>query len=153
MSILGLLLQTLVSPLIQLIVKFYYISYIAYNLLKSFLDECSQFVNINGLISQRKIVVVGGPQGSVLYLLLFLLYINDITHCLPHESDLFSYADNSLFYASGYNIKDLYRSLNKPLKYLSLQLKFNFIYFEHRENNVQAYFYNIKILFCHRKFL
>ena len=39
----------------------YSIRGIANNLLKSYLEERSQFVNINGLISKRQIVVVGGP--------------------------------------------------------------------------------------------
>ena len=100
---------------------------IAYNLLKSYLKERFQFVNINDLISQRQSVVVGVPKGTVLGPLLFLIYIYDITHCLPHESHLHLYTDDSLLYASGYNIKDLYRSLNKSLKYLSMWFKTNFL--------------------------
>ena len=100
---------------------------IAYNLLKSYLKERFQFVNINDLISQRQSVVVGVPKGTVLGPLLFLIYIYDITHCLPHESHLQLYTDDSLLYASEYNIKDLYRSLNKSLKYLSMWFKTNFL--------------------------
>ena len=99
---------------------------IAYNVLKSYLERF-QFFNINGLISCRQSVVAGVPQGSVLGPLLFLIYINDITHSLPHESDILLYADDGLLYASGHNFKDLYRSLNKSLKYLSLWLKTNFL--------------------------
>ena len=45
--------------------------------LKSYLSNCHQYVSINGYESGLAAINCGDPQGSVLWLLLFLLYIND----------------------------------------------------------------------------
>ena len=48
--------------------------------LKSYLSNRQQYTQINGVNSNMKVVEYGVPQGSVLGLLLFLLYVNDIEH-------------------------------------------------------------------------
>ena len=50
----------------------------ALSLFRSYLTDRKQFVSLGGVNSASKVIKYGVPQGSVLDLLLFLLYINDL---------------------------------------------------------------------------
>ena len=67
----------------------YGIQGISNNWFKSYLSNRKQFVSINGYDSELAEINCGVPQGSVLRLPLFLLYINDldqaITFCKVHQ--------------------------------------------------------------------
>ena len=63
------------------------------------LNDRNQKVLINGNSSSQKPVSAGVPQGSVLGPLLFLIYINDISHDLTGLAQLFA-DDTSLSYSS-----------------------------------------------------
>ena len=60
------------------------------NFLKSYSKNRSQSTVINNVVSKRKIVNVGIPQGSCLGLLLFLVYINDIFSATEINMRLFA---------------------------------------------------------------
>ena len=67
----------------------------AYNLLRSYLANREQFVELNDTASKTLHIVTGVPQGSILGPLLFLIYINDF----PLSSNFFKfimYADDTL---------------------------------------------------------
>ena len=56
------------------------------SLINRYLTNRSQLVNVLGILSQRKHVPCGVPQGSILGPLLFSLFINDIfqiVHIVP----------------------------------------------------------------------
>ena len=67
----------------------YGIQGISNNWFKSYLSNRKQFVSINGYDSELAEINCGVPQGSVLRLPLFLLYINDldqaIKFCKVHQ--------------------------------------------------------------------
>ena len=47
---------------------------------KNYLSNRKQYVSYNRCVSELKDIVCGVPQGSILGLLLFILYVNDITN-------------------------------------------------------------------------
>ena len=69
-----------------------------FNVLKNFLSERRQRVNVDSSFSHFKPVLSGVPQGSVLGPLLFILYTADMWHNL--ENKLIAYADDATLYAS-----------------------------------------------------
>ena len=67
------------------------------SVLTQFLSNRSQFVLVDGCRSKLVNVVSGVPQGSVLGLLLFLLYTSKLFFIL--ENKLIGYADDSTLMA------------------------------------------------------
>ena len=65
-------------------------------LLSSFLNNRKQRVLLNGRFSSWRNISAGVPQGSILGLLLFLVYINDLCDGLESSPRLFA-DDISLF--------------------------------------------------------
>ena len=76
-------------------------------LLRDYLSGRHQYVDYNGSKSRTNSISLGVPQGSILGLLLFLIYIND----LPKVSHVFSmlmYADDTTLYCNlDYSTSDI----------------------------------------------
>ena len=69
-------------------------------LIGNYLTGRSQYVNIDGTLSQSKPVHLGVPQGSVLGPLLFLVFINDLPTAVGHSVvDIYA-DDTTLSYSS-----------------------------------------------------
>ena len=64
--------------------------------IENYLQDRSQYVEINGEKSQWQPVTSGIPQGSVLRPLLFLIYINDLPKHV--NSTIYMYADDTQIY-------------------------------------------------------
>ena len=82
--------------------------------LKSYLSNRKQFVNIDGCSSELLDVICGVPQGSILGLTLFILYINDICK-VSNLVKLILFADDTNVFCAGDNQLELECMLNREL--------------------------------------
>jgi len=82
---------------------------------RCYLENRSQRVKFNGILSQPINVNMGVPQGSVLGPLLFLLYINDITEVMTDDCSIRLFADDALIYATGYSRQEINERLNEQM--------------------------------------
>ena len=87
----------------------------AIDFLHSYFSGRKQRVKVNGVFSDWLPVYCGVPQGSLLRLLLFNVFINDLNFSVQLSS-LRLYADDTTAYASNTDISALELSLNKILR-------------------------------------
>ena len=91
---------------------------------RSYLSERKQFVCILGFDSQKKTILHGVPQGSVLGPLLFLIYINDLQKSIKN-SKVYHFADDTNLLNTSNSYKKLIKDVNADLKSLYLWLLAN----------------------------
>ena len=99
--------------------KFYGLTQSALTLLKSYLHERKQYVQINDAHSNVTLTSCGVPQGSILGHLLFIIYINDMTLTSKYFKFII-YADDTTLMG---NLNEF--DINKELSKLSIWLKLN----------------------------
>ena len=97
---------------------------IANNLIKSYLCNRKQFVQIGDTKSSLLNINCGVPQGSVLGPLLFLIYVNDIANCNPHGL-IRLFADNTNIFIENNQIESLYNEAEQVLLYLDKWFRAN----------------------------
>ena len=90
----------------------YGIKHNAFNMLKSYLTDRTQCVEINRMRSGFLHIEMGVPQGSILGPLLFILYINDFPHICDNMTT-YLYADDTAIFMEGRNEHELQNSLNR----------------------------------------
>ena len=118
---------------------------IAYDFIKDYLSNRTQYVELNGVSSDLLTISCGVPQGSILGPVLFLLYINDIYTC-SKLLKFFLFADDTTIVFSSKDLPTLFFLLNDELLLLSdwfasnkLSLnvsKSNFIVFNHNNREL-----------------
>jgi hypothetical protein len=91
---------------------------------RSYLHDRKQFVSFGGEHSSPLSISCGVPQGSILGPLLFLLYINDISHASQMLS-LVLFADDTNAFLSGRYLNLLVDSINNELTKLTIWLRAN----------------------------
>ena len=92
----------------------------------SYLKNRSHRVNINNSFSTWEEIIAGAPQGSILGLLLFNIFINHIFY-FEDKSYLSNYADDNVLYAFGSNMTEVKVKLSQDLPKLSEWFKENFM--------------------------
>ena len=95
--------------------------------IQDFLSNRSQYVNVNGNISEQVSVTSGVPQGSVLGPILFIYYINDLPDLVDCRTKIF--ADDTKAYSTIMSIDDrdlLQTNINRLVNWTDTWLlKFN----------------------------
>ena len=91
---------------------------------KSYLQNRTQYVSVNGTISNPNTILSGVPQGSILGPLLFLLFINDMSDSIIN-STVDMYADDTLIYFCHNDVKTIETCLTDDLASLSKWLDDN----------------------------
>lgn len=104
--------------------EMYGIRRVAVNSMKNYLTNRYQCVSVNGLSSIQLRIQYGVPEGSILWPLLFLIYINNNTK-IPGSSELTVYADNTNVYFTGKTVQCIQPSANAYLMKLSKWLETN----------------------------
>ena len=90
----------------------------------SYLINRKKFVSNDGFVSNTKHISTGIPQGSVLRLMLFLIYINDL-HTYVKYSKTYHFANDTNILYSNKSLEKLVKNINHDLKRDSLKLNAN----------------------------
>ena len=98
-------------------------------LFASFLTDRKQTVHVTASVSYLRSLECGVPQGSVLGLLLFSVYIIVLQHFIKSCSDLFT--DDTTIHSSNSNLKKLSESLQESVNSLLEWTELNRIFLHH----------------------
>ena len=87
---------------------------------RSYLENRTQYVYLNGIYSTEKMINCGVPQGSVLGPLLFCIFINDLPlHISNNNVNCDLFADDSSLHCSDKNIESVQFSLQQSINQVS----------------------------------
>ena len=113
---------------------------------RSYISDRKQFVSYNNKDSDIMNMNCGVPQGSVLGPLLFIIYTNDVPHCLAHNKAII-FADDTTLFSSGNCVQELFNNMKTDLlelidwfraNKLSLNLsKTNYVLFRKSTDNTK----------------
>ena len=96
----------------------------AHSLIKDYLQNRKQYVQIGDIKSRLLPINCGVPQGSVLGPLMFLIYVNDIAIKCPHGM-IRLFADDTNIFIEHTDINSLMGNAKEIIEYLNLWFKTN----------------------------
>ena len=105
---------------------------------KSYLSSRTQAVCIGNQLSSHKNVLSGVPQGSVVGLVLFILYINDLVSSVQF-SQVMMYADDTVIYYSTPQLSEIELKLNLDLLMLNQWLLNNKLILNEKKTEVMIF--------------
>ena len=88
---------------------------------QNYLSDRTQCAAQEGIKSEFRRLTTGVPQGSILGLILFTLYINDIGKPVDSEN-LYLYADDTIIYSSMSNIEKAFQDIQLAFDVIQRQL-------------------------------
>ena len=91
---------------------------------QSYLSGRTQYVTVNGHVSDLLPITCGVPQGSVLGPLLFLIYVNDLPK-VSKVMQFYLFADDTSIYFDSNNLVYLQKIVNRELKKIKKWLEAN----------------------------
>ena len=94
----------------------------------SYPNNRKQFVEVNGICSDTKIIEFGVPQGSILGPLLFFIYVNDVNRNLTFDNCIM-YADDTNVFLKNKCYEELYKIANQELINIDNWLSANLLIF------------------------
>ena len=103
---------------------YYGVCGLSLKLLKSCLSDRTQCVKIGGSTSKQATTTFGVPQGSVLWPLLFFVYISDI-HKSDSEASFHPFADDASLSFTNKNVRRLEAKVNTSPEKITIWLKAN----------------------------
>ena len=92
--------------------RYYVITDISLKWFMSYLSQRTQYVEVNGIQSSKRVIQTGVPQGSILGPLLFLIYMNDIPSATEYFTFILYADDTTLFRTMAYSLLALPREHN-----------------------------------------
>ena len=95
-------------------------------LIKSYLTNCWQRTKVNAKFSSWTELLLGVSQGSVLGLLLFNIYINDLFY-VTELKNVCNYADDATFHACNSDLCSLIKRLEHDLLLVVQSFKSNYM--------------------------
>ena len=118
--------------------KFYGIRGIPLTWLENYLTNRKQYVDLNGICSETHNITCGVPQGSILGPLLFLIYINDVSHSSGILKFTLFADDTNVLYSSK-DLKNYNSTINNELDKLALWFKTNKLSLNAKKTNYMVF--------------